>query len=81
MGYDDRMAQTIGIRDEAINLDQFLKLTSVAGSGGQVRMLVDDGRVRVNGEPESRRRRKLRIGDMVEIDAMGTFEVVSRKPD
>lgn len=75
------MIQPIAIRDEAINLDQFLKLTSIAGSGGQVRMLVDDGLVRVNGEAEGRRRRKLHVGDMVEVDQLGTFEVTSRKPE
>lgn len=74
------MVQTIAIENESIKLDQFLKLTSVAGSGGQVRMLVDDGVVRVNGEPETRRRRKLRVGDVVEVDQMGTFEVVSQVP-
>lgn len=75
------ITQPIAIRDEAINLDQFLKLASIAGSGGQVRLLVDDGLVRVNGDPETRRRRKLHVGDMVEVDQLGVFEVTSRKPD
>ncbi|MEX2673026.1 MAG: RNA-binding S4 domain-containing protein [Phycisphaeraceae bacterium] len=75
------MVQPIAIRDASINLDQFLKLASVAGSGGQVRLLVDEGAVRVNGEPEPRRRRKLQLGDVVEVDQLGLFEVVSGKPD
>ena len=71
------MTQPITIRDEMIHLDQLLKLTGVVGSGGQARMLVDDGLVRVNGEPETRRRRKLRPGDTVEIEGAGRFEVTT----
>lgn len=74
------MVKPIAIREGSINLDQFLKLTSVAGSGGQVRLMVDDGLVRVNGEPETRRRRKLQVGDVVEIDQVGEFEVTTRVP-
>ena len=70
-----RMTQSIAIRDEAIHLDQLLKLSGVVGSGGQARMLVDDGRVRVNGETELRRRRKIRVGDLVAVEGAGTFEV------
>ena len=37
-------------------------------SGGEAKMLVDDGYVTVNGEIEHRRRRKLRVGDLVIFD-------------
>ena len=37
-------------------------------SGGEAKMLVDDGIVAVNGEIELRRRRKLRVGDLVLVD-------------
>ena len=51
-----------------ITLDQLLKARSVVGSGGEAKVLIQDGAVRVNGEVETRRRRKLRCGDVVEID-------------
>ena len=58
------MGTSEGKRD-AIRLDQFLKLRGVAGSGGQAKLLIQDGQVTVNGEVETRRGRKLRPGDVV----------------
>ena len=54
--------------DEPIRLGQFLKLGGIAETGGHARALLDDGAVTVNGEPESRRGRQLRPGDVVEVD-------------
>ena len=53
---------------ETLCLDQFLKLSGITDTGGQAKLLIQDGAVRVNGEPETRRRRKLVAGDTVEID-------------
>ncbi len=50
-----------------IRLDQFLKFTGLAATGGMAKMLIQDGQVRVNGAVETRRRRKLRVGDVVEL--------------
>ncbi len=58
------LGATEGKRD-AIRLDQFLKLRGVAGSGGQAKLLIQDGQVTVNGEVETRRGRKLQPGDVV----------------
>ena len=52
---------------ESIRLDQFLKLQSVTGTGGQAKWLIQDGQVLVNGQPEMRRRRKLYAGDVVDV--------------
>ena len=49
----------------AIRLDQFLKLHGIAGSGGQAKLLIQDGAVLVNGTQETRRRRKLADGDVI----------------
>ena len=48
-------------------LDQFLKLTSIAESGGQAKVMIQSGEVKVNGEIETRRRRKLVAEDVVEV--------------
>ena len=56
------------IHTEYIDLLQLLKATSIVMSGGEAKMLVDDGIVAVNGEIELRRRRKLRVGDLVLVD-------------
>ncbi|MEW6279421.1 MAG: RNA-binding S4 domain-containing protein [Candidatus Eremiobacterota bacterium] len=50
-----------------IKLDQFLKWQGLAETGGQARQRVQDGEVKVNGEVETRRGRKLRPGDRVEL--------------
>lgn len=52
---------------EYIELIKLLKLIRIAESGGQAKLMVDDGEVRLNGQPESRKRAKLRPGDMIEI--------------
>ena len=53
---------------EYIKLDQFLKLANMVESGGQAKVLIQGGQVKVNGEVETRRGRKLRQGDSVEFE-------------
>ena len=54
--------------EKRLCLDQFLKLTGIAGTGGQAKMMIQGGEISVNGEVETRRRRKLLPGDVVETD-------------
>ena len=56
------------MEEETIKLEQFLKLAQVVATGGQAKMLVESGAVRVNGVVETRRGRKLRPGDSVVVD-------------
>ncbi|MDA0728549.1 MAG: RNA-binding S4 domain-containing protein [Bacteroidetes bacterium] len=60
-------ASVFNLHTEFIDLLQFLKATGMAVTGGEAKAMVDEGCVRVNGEPESRRRRKLRMGDRIEV--------------
>ena len=53
--------------EEAITLNDALKLSGLAGTGGQAKLLIQSGQVTVNGETETRRKRKLREGDVVRI--------------
>ena len=50
-----------------ITLGQALKAASIAGTGGEAKILVQMGEVLVNGEVETRRGRKLQEGDVVEV--------------
>jgi ribosome-associated protein len=50
-----------------ITLGQALKASNVVGSGGEAKVLIQGGEVRVNGEVERRRGRRLRGGDVVEV--------------
>ncbi|MEF9991477.1 MAG: S4 domain-containing protein YaaA [Paraclostridium sp.] len=58
----------IAIDSEFIKLDQFLKLVDVASTGGHAKFLIQEGLVKVNGEIETRRGKKLRSNDMVEVE-------------
>ncbi|MBV9453608.1 MAG: RNA-binding S4 domain-containing protein [Rubrobacter sp.] len=50
-----------------ITLGQALKAENVVGTGGEAKILIQAGEVRVNGEVEIRRGRKLREGDVIEV--------------
>ncbi|PAW68219.1 MAG: hypothetical protein B9S34_03175 [Opitutia bacterium Tous-C1TDCM] len=55
----------VTVRAVPIELCQFLKFGGLADSGGAAKQAVAEGRVTVNGEPESRKRRQLAAGDAV----------------
>jgi ribosome-associated protein len=55
------------LRGEYITLDALLKATGLAGSGGEAKVLIAAGQVQVNGAVETRRGRKLRVGDEVAL--------------
>lgn len=65
----------IFIHSGYIKLDQFLKLSDCVSTGGMAKALLQEGLVKVNGEPEDRRGRKLYPGDKVEVQGEGSFEV------
>lgn len=50
-----------------IQLDQFLKREGLVMTGGEAKMLIQSGEVRLNGEVETRRRKKLALGDKVQL--------------
>jgi len=55
----------IAIQTESIPLDAFLKLCNAVESGGQAKVEIQAGRVRLNGEVCTRRGKQLRPGDVV----------------
>ncbi len=67
--------EDIMIDTEEIQLDQFLKWAGVLASGGEVKALLAERRIKRNGETESARRRKLHPGDVIEIEGMGAWRV------
>ena len=58
----------IKINSEYIKLDQLLKFADLTASGGESKMVIKEGYVKVNGEVETRRGKKLHPGDIVEMD-------------
>jgi ribosome-associated protein len=57
-----------------IKLDQFLKLVGIAPTGGQAKLMIQGGEVKVNDTLETRRGRQLATGDKVMVGGQ-TFEV------
>lgn len=55
------------LNSEYIELIKLLKVLSIAESGGQAKMMVENGEVVLNGEQELRKRAKLKKGDEIEI--------------
>ncbi|HHX66546.1 MAG: S4 domain-containing protein YaaA [Miniphocaeibacter sp.] len=58
----------IEITTEFIKLEQLLKLANLVSSGGLAKELIQNEEVKVNGEIETRRGKKLRKGDIVEYN-------------
>jgi len=55
------------LQTEFIELDNLLKATNLAASGAEARRYIMAGSIKVNGQVETRIRRKLRSGDSVEF--------------
>jgi ribosome-associated protein len=72
---------TFAVRDEYIQLDQLLKATNLVSSGGQAHVAVAAGRVRVDGQLETRKRAKLRPGQRVEFDGNVVELIPAATPD
>jgi len=57
----------VAIKQEPIELNKLLKLESLTASGGEANRVIVEGLVRVNGEVETRKRKKIVSGDVVEF--------------
>ena len=55
--------------EKTIHLEQFLKLQGISGTGGNAKMLIQSGEVRVNRVVETRRKRQLVSGDKGQVGA------------
>lgn len=62
------MKEKFKIEGPYIELLQLLKATGIAQTGGHAKMIVEDGLVVRNGEVELRKRAKLIVGDIIQLD-------------
>ena len=60
--------ETIAINTEYIKLDALLKFAALVGTGGEAKIAIAEGMVKVNGEVCTMRGKKVRPGDTVEFD-------------
>ena len=56
------------VEGEYIHLIQLLKALSLVGTGGEAKMVVEDGLVKYNGAIDFRKRLKVRKGDIIEFE-------------
>lgn len=61
-------AERLSVGDRPINLTQVLKLSGWVMHGGEAKALIAEGRVRVNGEVETRKRKQMARGDTVALE-------------
>ncbi|MGB5158598.1 RNA-binding S4 domain-containing protein [Desulfobacterium sp. N47] len=57
----------IKILEEPIELYKILKFENMVGSGGEAKYVISEGQVIVNGKIETRKRKKIFSGDIVEF--------------
>lgn len=61
---------------EPVELYKILKFEALVSSGGEAKTVIDEGLVFVNGEQETRRRRKICRDDVIEFDSIRLTMVV-----
>jgi ribosome-associated protein len=66
----------INITTDYIKLDSFLKLAEVAQTGGQAKLMIADEMIKVNGEIIVQRGKKIRKGDIIEVEGYDKYIVV-----
>ena len=74
-----KQVETIEIHTEFIKLDSFLKFAGVSETGGQAKEMVQEGLVLVNGQVCTMRGKKIRPGDVVEIDDLQLHVTAAEK--
>jgi len=67
--------EKVTIKTEFIKLGQVIKLASLVGQGSDVKILIAEGMVKVNGEIATQRGKKIYPGDVVEVEDMGSVMV------
>ena len=61
--------------EKYIELNAFIKINALASTGGQAKLLIRSGAIKVNGETETRNGRKLKVNDKVEYQGK-TYNVM-----
>ena len=59
--------RTVAISKEPVELYKILKFEGLVTTGGEAKLLIGDGQVTVNGEVETRKRRKIVGGDTIKF--------------
>ena len=71
--------QTVPIHTEYIQIDQLLKLEGVIETGGQVKGLIDDQVLTLNGTIVTEKRKKCRVGDVISCEGLDVDLVITKE--
>lgn len=71
--------QPVSIHTEYIQIDQLLKLEGIIETGGQVKGLIDDQVLSLNGIIVTEKRKKCRVGDVIGIDGLDVEFIVTKE--
>lgn len=72
---EELLMETFQLRDEYIKLGQALKAANLVSSGVEAKIVIQDGEVKVNGQVEYQRGKKLYDGEIVEFNGQ-TVKIV-----
>ena len=59
--------RVVEITREPVELYKILKFEGIVASGGEAKAVIENGQVIVNGEVETRKRRKMVCGDIIKL--------------
>ena len=65
----------VKITTEFIKLDQLLKFAEISQSGGESKVFIKSEEVKVNGKIATERGKKIRPGDVIEVEGFAKFSV------
>lgn len=68
--------KSIKITTEFIKLDQLLKLAQICYTGGHAKILIQEGKVKVNDSEEFQRGKKIYKGDVIKVEDFEEFKII-----
>lgn len=71
--------QAVPIHTEYIQIDQLLKLEGVIETGAQVKGLIDDQVITLNGNMVTEKRKKCRVGDVVGVEGLDVEFIITKE--
>lgn len=73
--------EKIEIHTEYIQLDQLLKWAGLISTGGQIKGLLEDKQIYLNGVLCTEKRKKIRPGDVIDVKNQGSWTVVKKEEE
>ncbi|WP_371375749.1 RNA-binding S4 domain-containing protein [Sporomusa aerivorans] len=69
--------EDIEIYTPEINIDQLLKWAGIIDNGAQIKPLIEEKLIKLNGNLVTERRKKVRPGDIIDISGVGCWRIIT----